>query len=168
MATCDTTKIIDNVIEAEGGDKVTNLPEDRGGRTQFGISERSHPEAWADGKVTEEEAREIFYNKYVKAPGFEAVSNIQLLHQLVDFGVNSGTTVAIQKLQEILGVEPDGIIGPITRAALKASNQVVVNNKLVNSRVRMLGRIVNRRRNQAEFIEGWLNRATEFTIYENE
>ena len=47
----DIDKIIDDVLEREGGATVTNLPEDRGGRTQYGISERFHKDAWADGKV---------------------------------------------------------------------------------------------------------------------
>ena len=50
-------RIIDNVIAAEGGSTATNDPADGGGRTQYGISERANPEAWADGKVTAEEAR---------------------------------------------------------------------------------------------------------------
>ena len=59
----DIDKIIDDVLEREGGAAVTNLPEDRGGRTQYGISERFHKDAWADGKVTKAEARTIYEQK---------------------------------------------------------------------------------------------------------
>lgn len=157
-------KIISDVIDAEGGDKETNRPNDSGGRTKWGISERSNPEAWADGDVTEEEAREIYLRKYLKSPGFDRIPYIRLQHQLVDFGVLSGPEIAIKKLQEILRVDVDGVIGPQTLGALSDENWKEVNDKLVISRVRMLCRIVQRRPKDLENLVGWVNRAFEFSF----
>lgn len=157
-------KIIDEVIEVEGGSKVSNASADRGGRTQYGVSEVSHPEAWEDGKVTEQEARDIYWKKYVVGPGFDKITFQPLQHQLVDFGVNSGPLVAVRKLQEILGVKVDGDLGPKTLAKLEDSDLKAVNNQLMVSRVRMLGKIVSKNRSQAEWINGWLIRATSFLL----
>ena len=51
--------IITDIMLREGWDMMTNDPLDKGGRTQFGISEKSNPLAWTDNHVTEAEARAI-------------------------------------------------------------------------------------------------------------
>lgn len=155
-------KIIDMVIKAEGGDTVTNDPADSGGRTQYGISEKAHPEAWADGKVTLEEAQTIYFNKYVKGPGFDKVKNAKLQHQLVDFGVNSGPGVAAKNLQQLLKVEIDGVLGPKTFEVLDKADQKLLNNELVKLRCTLLAKICVKNPSQLKFLVGWLNRALEF------
>lgn len=154
--------VIDDVLEREGKEKVTNDPLDRGGRTQFGIAERNHPEAWADGKVTEDEARDIYVKKYVSRPGFDQLHDPGLMSQMVDFGVNSGTGIAIQKLQEVVGVEVDGVLGPETLQAVHVRQPRDVNNAVVVKRVQMIARIVQKRPDQVKFLGGWLNRSLEF------
>lgn len=162
----DVKAIIDDVLKREGGAKVTNDPTDRGGRTQYGIAERSNPKAWADGVVTEAEAREIYERKYVIYPGFDKItaSHARLQHQLIDFGVNSGSLLAIEKLQAILGVKVDGKLGPKTLEAIIASDPKELNNKLVAERARMIGRIVSKNPSQCKFISGWLTRVLDFLI----
>lgn len=153
-------QIIEDILDVEG--RFSNNPADRGGRTDFGIAERSNPEAWADGKVTREEAKAIYLRKYVLAPGFDKIEDQALAAQLVDFGVNSGPTLAISKLQACLGVEQDGVIGPETLAAIAGREARELNNQLVAERVKMIGRIVVKAKNQIVFLNGWLNRALSF------
>lgn len=156
------TDVIDDVIAREGGGKVTNNPIDKGGRTQYGISERSNPEAWADGKVTADEARAIYIRKYVEGPGFDKITDPQLRNQLIDFGVNSGPAVAIQKLQAIVGVTTDGVVGPDTLAALSKLHPDDVCNSLVAARIRMICKIVQKNPSQLQFLLGWCDRALQF------
>ncbi len=151
--------IINNEIKIEGAP--TNDPTDKGGRTAFGISEKSNPAAWANGAPTEAQARAIYLQKYVNGPGFDKIKNPQLQAQLVDFGVNSGPMIAIMKLQAILGVTPDGILGPKTLTALDARTDNV-NNLLVAARVKMIGQIVVKNPSQIKYLNGWLSRALEF------
>lgn len=153
-------KIIDDILAREGG--LVNHKDDRGGRTNYGIAERSHPEAWADGVVTEAEAREIYLKKYVHGPNFHRIPDPHLMAQLVDFGVNSGPSIAIQKLQAVLGVKVDGILGEKTLDALSKRDVREVSNKLVAERVKMIGRICVKNPSQLAFLNGWLNRAFEF------
>lgn len=148
--------IIDSVIEREGG--FSNDPLDKGGRTDKGISEKSNPEAWADGKVDNDEAREIYFKKYVVGPGFYKVTNVKLQHQLVDFGVNSGPMIAIKALQRAVGAEQDGILGPDTLSKISPST----GNALASERIKLLGRIVTKNPSQLRFLNGWLSRALEF------
>jgi lysozyme family protein len=151
---------VGDVIKREGPD--TNDSLDKGGRTSHGISEKANPEAWKDGKVTEAEARAIYEAKYVKAPHFDTVPDAHLRSHLIDFGVVSGPMIAIQKLQDILHVKADGILGPVTLDALSQQDAVKVNNQLVAARVRLIGRIVSRTVNQVRFLNGWLDRALQF------
>jgi lysozyme family protein len=153
---------IDRLLQREGG--YTNNPNDRGGETDMGITRRDHPEAWADGKVTRDEARAIYEKKYVEGPGFGKLAPSPLREQLIDFGANSGPAIAIMKLQEILGVEADGVFGPQTLAALAMVEMRPVNNLLVASRLRMLANLVAKRPAQVQFLRGWVNRALEFLV----
>ena len=156
--------MISKVIESEGGSKVTNDLTDSGGRTQYGISEASNPQAWLDGSVSEAEARTIYEQKYVKGPGFDKLPDTfaKLRYQLVDFGVLSGPMLATQKLQAILGVDVDGKFGPKTLAAVLEQDPKVINNKLMVERARMIARIVSKNPTQAKFISGWINRTLDF------
>ena len=161
-------KIIDAIILAEVGNKpnggYTNDPHDAGGRTQWGIAERSNPEAWLDNKVTEEEARAIYRKRYVDGPGFSGITDRHLQHFLVDWGVISGPAIAIQHLQRTLGVQADGTLGAVTLAAANNADPRALVNRLVIARVKMIGQIIHRRPSQVQWINGWLNRALEFFV----
>lgn len=156
--------LIDDIIHREGGSTATNLKNDKGGRTQYGISEKANPAAWADDKVTYTEARDIYAAKYIRGPGFDKISDPRVQAQMVDFGVNSGPPLAITKVQEILHLPADGILGPKTLAAINAADPVTLNNKIALSRIKMIGRLVSKNPKQVEFLNGWLNRAIEFFI----
>src|SRR5688572_24435193 len=123
-------KIIDAILEAEGGSKMINDPADAGGRTQYGIAERSNPEAWRDNRVSEEEARAIYRQKYVDGPGFSGISDGHLQHFLVDWGVISGPAIAIRYLQQALNVDVDGNLGAITLAAANSADPRRLVNRL--------------------------------------
>jgi lysozyme family protein len=159
-----TNTIIDAIIKAEGGSKFTDDPHDKGGRTQYGISERSNPEAWRDGRVTEEEARAIYYKRYVSGPGFDKITDPKLQHFLCDFAVHSGPGIAIKYLQRAIDVEDDGVLGPRTLAAVNAADARHLVNRLVVDRVKMIGRLVVANPSQLKYLNGWLNRILEFLL----
>ena len=160
----DTTDdIVDDVMQREDRSGTGIVTIDTGGRTQFGISERANPEAWADNQVTEDEAREIYERKYVRGPKFHLIPDEQLRAHLVDFGVNSGPMIAIMKLQSIIGADIDGIIGPDTLGRLAATPIEYVRTQLVVARLKLIGRLVTKDpRNQLKMLNGWLARACEF------
>lgn len=165
MGSCVMTKkIIDEILRKEGGDAETNDPKDRGGRTKYGISEKSNPAAWADGQVTEQEARDIYERKYITLPGFGKIpaTHPRAKEILVDWGVISGPELAKRELQGILGVKQDGVLGPITLAKLAGIDDRSLTNLIAVARMKMMGRIVKRDPSQLRFLLGWLNRAAEW------
>lgn len=163
-------KIITNIIKAEVGNEpnggYTNDPADPGGRTQYGISEKSNPKAWADDKVTEQEAREIYTAKYIIWPRYHTIppSHRKVQEQLIDWGVNSGPGVATRNLQTILGVEADGVFGPGSLAALISTDPKVTNNRLAAARVKMVCRVVQKNPTQIKYLVGLVDRALSFLI----
>ena len=74
----------------------------------------------------------------------------------------SGSFIATQKLQTILEVEPDGVLGPATLAALFLVDPRWVNNELVKARLMMICRIVQKHPDQLRFLAGWCSRSLEF------
>lgn len=164
-------QIITHIEQDEGGATVTNDPLDQGGKTQYGISETSNPEAWSDGKVTEDEARAIYLQKYVRYPRFDQLPSL-LQPLCIDWGVISGPQLVTLKLQELLNAYPgthltlDARVGPATLKALPATPEGLIrlNNLLVAERVRQVGRIVAKDPSQTKYVNGWLNRALEFLL----
>jgi lysozyme family protein len=116
----DVDKLVEQIQREEdhsGQGVVTNDPSDSGGKTQWGLTEKDNPEEWADGVVTKEESANRIRKRYVTP--FEGIRDTNLLHQLVDFGVNAGPQTAAKILQQLVGVSPDGQIGPQTVEAVE-------------------------------------------------
>lgn len=164
---------IDEIIEREGGDTETNDPADSGGRTKFGISERAHPEAWADGTVTRDEARSIYEKVYILAEHFDKITNLQLQHQVVDFGVPHGADAATRLLQQVLGVKVDGVLGLKTLEAIEnypagtifgihVPGIVLLNLAFRDARILRDVTIAKAIPKNQRFVLGWVKRALEF------
>ena len=151
--------LIDGIIQREKGYR--NVSHDPGGRTNDGISENAHPEAWKDGVVTDEEKRTIYYEKYIKGPKFDQIpaSHPTVQTLLIDWGVNSGPMIAVAYLQRTLGGEDDGRLGPHTLAAIPIQDDRTLTNQLVAARIKMIGRLIQRRPQQLPDLSGLLNRA---------
>lgn len=111
------------VLGAEGG--FSNDARDRGGATNFGITigtltdwRRSRaPDATVTiddvRALTLDEAKEIYRSRYWNVLRCEDLPpGVDLL--VFDFGVNAGTGRSARVLQQVLGVEQDGSIGPVT------------------------------------------------------
>lgn len=107
----------ERTVGHEGG--YVNDPRDPGGETIYGISRRSHPQAWALGRPTLDQAKNIYRNEYW-APLQADELPVPLDGFLFDYAVNSGVGRATIALQAAVGVLQDGSIGPKTLAAAKA------------------------------------------------
>jgi lysozyme family protein len=159
MSPLDT--LIDEVIQRESV-KDTNDPNDPGGRTKFGISQKWNPSAWLQGPPTLDTARQVYRTIYIVTPGFSVIQPAYLMNQVVDFGVLSGPVIAAQAFQRVVGVTVDGKVGPDTIDALVKLDPVMVNNQLVAARVLSLIRVVQKRPSDLEYAFGWANRALSF------
>lgn len=113
-------KFIVDILKAEGGRASASQEKREGGRTKFGIFEKSHPEVWEDGDVTIEEAKAIYQLHYWQAIRGDEVNEIspKLALSMFDWAVNAGPVRSIIFLQRCLGVEP--AVGKFARLTMKA------------------------------------------------
>ncbi|WP_322999966.1 glycoside hydrolase family 108 protein [Castellaniella sp.] len=110
----------DRLIGHEGG--YVNHPDDPGGETNWGITLRTARGAGYTGSMrdlTRAKAKEIYRTAYwgrAKADQYDGA----IAFQLFDAGVNHGPGQAIRFLQRAVGVADDGVVGPMTLAAVHA------------------------------------------------
>jgi lysozyme family protein len=160
-------RIIAAIKLAEGWPKFTNDPADLGGPTKGGITLetlrvwRRNPKATvADLKALEEpEANAIYQFMYLQP--FAGVTDQPLRHYLIDLGVLRGPRRSAMMLQDIVGVDADGWIGPKTLAAMKpmAKHLLVM---LIGSRFTHIEARVRENLTQRRFRNGWRARNASF------
>lgn len=142
---------IEIVLREEGG--YVNDAHDLGGETIYGVSRRSHPAAWATGRPTIEQAKQIYREQY-----WNPVRGDDLPWPLClfvfDAAVNQGVEPASRMLQRALDTVQDGIIGEATLRLAKASRPWHWARFMAFRSMRYGGT-----RNADKFLEGWLTRA---------
>lgn len=160
----DFQAALDHVLQFEGG--YVDDPDDRGGRTKFGISEEAHPEAWKDGPPTEEQAMAIYRSDYWDHQRIQAgkIADDRIARYLFDGAVNHGPETAARLLQKAISrcgpdIAVDGWVGPETRQALRSVDAMTALDRFVLARVDFYRRLVDSDGSQEKFLFGWLNRA---------
>lgn len=90
--------------------------------TNYGVSAVAYegvlgrPPTEADIRaITLQEAARIGADNYYRAPGFDRLPWCPATEIVVDYGWGSGPVYAAKQLQRVLGVDPDGVVGPITQ-----------------------------------------------------
>lgn len=120
----DWEAAIDFVLRMEGGEQAENDPNDPGGLTRFGISQKAYPSLNISA-LTKEEAKNIYFRDYWKPCGGEDLPTSFAIATF-DAAVNMGVTSAKRLLQIGLNVTVDGVIGPETiTAAVKAGRSQI-------------------------------------------
>ncbi|MCS3602531.1 lysozyme family protein [Buttiauxella sp. BIGb0471] len=126
--------VINAVLEKEGN--YVNHPNDSGGATRWGITEKTARDFGYSGDMknfSREDAYTILEKNYWYLPGFNKIDKISpaLAYELCDTGTNMGPVVGIKWLQRWLNaynnqgayypdIIVDGNIGPATLNALNA------------------------------------------------
>lgn len=107
-------QVFDKLIGHEGG-YVFN-PHDPGGETKFGISKRSYPHLDIHS-LTLADAKTIYKRDFWDRAQCDKLAP-DLALDLFDGAVNSGIGQSIRWLQRAVGVADDGVVGPLTLAAI--------------------------------------------------
>jgi lysozyme family protein len=156
------------VLRYEGG--YTDNPNDRGGRTNMGVTqgfldtykERAGVSVDDVRHLKEEDAIELYRTEW-NIYGFGKLDNSNVMKLVYDFAVNSGPQVAIKYLQRILNskgknLAVDGYIGENTNRAANSVDEKWLVREIQKSRAEHCDRIVDQDPKQREFIKGWFNR----------
>ena len=107
--------MIRKILEHEGG--YINHPHDPGGETNFGISKKQYPHL-SIRDLTQADAIQLYFDDYWQKTRIKDLPSSIAFHVL-DAAINHGPRRAIQWLQEIVNVEPDGTLGTKTLKAVR-------------------------------------------------
>ena len=150
-------RAIERVLIHEGGD--ADDPRDAGGRTRWGISQRTYP-TLAIGKLTRTEAIALYRRDFWTPLQGDALPPA-LAFQALDAAVNHGVGRTVRWLQRLVGVRVDGQLGPLTLAAIQAADQRGLIQRLLALRLDLY---VEHER-FAAFGRGWTRRIAENLRY---
>lgn len=170
-------KTIDAIIAVEKG--YVNDPNDRGGPTNFGITEavaRANGYAGDMKDMPRAFAEKVYTQRYIIAPKFDQVADINehIAEELIDTGVNMGPTQAAMMLQRWLNALNaggskypdqfvDGALGPVSLDCLKKflawrgkDGETVLFRALNSTQAVRYLDIAERNVSQESFLFGWL------------
>lgn len=162
-------KSFELMLKSEGGfsddprDSGNHLPDGRAGCTNLGVTQTAW-EAYVGHQVTTQDMRDLTPEKvktFYKKKYFDAVRGdelpIGLDYLLFDFAVNAGPGRSIMCLQAAVGTTPDGGFGPLTFAAMHATDPATLIERFSAEKVVFYRGLDNFK----VYGEGWLNRVAE-------
>lgn len=118
MSSANWSACIAFTLREEGG--LVDNPDDPGGLTNYGISQRAYPNVDIRG-LTATTASDIYHRDYWNAVSGDSLpAGIDLM--VFDMAVNAGVRRSAMILQSCLGVDVDGGIGPMTLLAARGAD----------------------------------------------
>lgn len=158
----DAKKLMPFILSWEGG--FVDDPLDRGGATNKGVTigtfQTFYPGATVDNlkKITDNQWLTIFKSGYWDPWMADDINSQSVANIVVDWAWASGARTAIRKVQEILGVKADGLVGSKTLSAINGSDPEELFDRIKVARYDFVDAIVRRDSSQKRFIRGWKNR----------
>lgn len=163
-------KMLDYILINEGGE--CNIKEDRGGHTNFGITQLTY-DKWREdeelpkrsvSEITKDEVEYIYFVYYNESKA-NLIDDFGLACYLFDLTVNCGSRragILLQKALRACGMTLtiDGIIGNVTIKFANAMCQPALLLNLIKQRELFYENLVKNDPKLAKFLKGWLNRAS--------
>lgn len=169
-------QIIDDIIRKEGGDKFTDDPNDSGGATRWGVTEKRARQSGYTGDMRtmpRSVAERIYAEDYWDVVRGDDLASLSpaVAFEVVDTGVNMGPDRAVEFLQRALSVfnlggrlypdlVVDGIAGPVTVNALEdylaARSEAALLKALNCLQGAAYIELAERREKDERFVFGWI------------
>ena len=154
-------------LKSEGG--ISYDPRDpgnaEGNATAFGVTQKSY-DAWnkkwgrpirSVTAIRPCEIQNLYFEDYYLASHAHRFTK-EIAIALFDTAVHTGPRRAIQLLQEVLGIEPDGRVGPITLKFIKDACPHSLLNRFLRKREEFYKALCQRKPSLSIFLKGWLRR----------
>jgi lysozyme family protein len=142
----------------EGGARFTDNPDDHGGATKYGISQRAYPNVDIPN-LTEDQAKTIYKQDYWDKVSGDQLKSQAVAENIFDTAVNMGPTTATKMVQMTLGIGVDGKFGANTLKAVNAVDEGEFLAEFTLAKIARYAAICNRDRSQSKFLLGWINRS---------
>lgn len=144
----------------------TNDKNDTGGATMVGVTIGTYRsyckyKGWKTPQVKDLQNmpykvwRDVVHTMYWNKWKADTIANQTVANMVVDWVWHSGAAT-IKKVQALLKVTADGIVGPKTIAALNSDKDI--KNKVYSARKAYFEGIVKRNPSQKKWLNGWMNR----------
>lgn len=163
----EARKLIPMIIRWEGG--FVNDPNDAGGATMKGVTLATYRKFYGADKtvddlkrITDEEWYHIFRTGYWDRFRGDDILDQAVANICVDWLYNSGIA-AIKRVQKIVSVEDDGMVGDVTIAAINAREPRQLFEQIKAARTAFVETIARNNPSQRKFLQGWKNRINAFT-----
>lgn len=156
----EQSKFVKYILSWEGG--FVNDPRDSGGATNKGITLTTFQSVFGKDKtvedlkrMTEDQWWKVFKTKFWDRYKADDIKDEWLRYLLVDWLWGSGNW-AIIKVQKLLGLKPDGIVGKQTIDAINSKNPKELFIAIWKMREKFL-QDISKGKNSV-FLKGWLRR----------
>lgn len=144
-------------------------PLDKGGATMIGVTLGTYrtycrykgkktPGKTELKNIPYKEWRDIVHTLYWSKWKADLIENQHVANMIVDWVWASGQGIGIKRVQKILGVTADGIVGPKTIAAVNSANPKELFQKVYDARAAHFNAIVKANPSQKKWLKGWMNR----------
>lgn len=162
--------IVPIILKWEGG--FVDDPDDPGGETNMGVTIKTY-EVYCRrkglSKPTVEDLKaidmdqwtEILRTMYWNVCKADDIESQSVANMIVDWAWHSGTGTAIRKVQKVVGVARDGIVGPITLAAINSVSALPLFGMLKAERIRHFKDQCRKNPKKKKFLNGWMNRVND-------
>ena len=161
---------IDQVLVHEGG--FVNHPMDKGGPTNFGITQKVYEEFVGRSVSLEEmknmpigNAVRIYKEKYWDKIKGDEIKNYAIAFTIFDQAVNRGPSSAINQAQKILGLSQTGIADSSFVRSLNFQSPDIFLNQYIEASKDFYYMIVRNNSTQSVFLKGWLARTDSLKSY---
>ncbi|HWV15512.1 MAG TPA: glycosyl hydrolase 108 family protein [Cellvibrio sp.] len=146
-------------LAREGGSRFTDIANDRGGATKYGISQAAYPTLDIPN-LTEQQARDIYKRDYWDRIRGDDIQSQIIAENIFDTAVNMGTRTASRLVQITLSITPaDGIIGSESLAVINQQDEKNFVAYFTLAKIARYAKICMDDRSQSKFLLGWINRA---------
>ena len=146
-------------LAREGGSRFTDVANDKGGATKYGISQTAYPTIDIRN-LTEQQARDIYKRDYWDRIRGDDIHSQLIAENIFDTAVNMGTRTACRLVQITLNIQPvDGVIGSESLAVINQQDEKIFIAHFTLAKIARYAKICMNDKTQSKFLLGWINRA---------
>lgn len=159
--------LLPTILQWEG--HFVNDPIDMGGATNMGVTLSTWKQQGYDKDhdldidvqdlklLEKKDVLQVLQNNYWNRWKADQINNQSIAELLVDFVWGSGKWGIIIP-QRAMGLKDDGVVGPVTIAAINSADPKTLFELLYNKRIEFIMDIVKHNPEQSRFRNGWINR----------